>query len=174
MTASRRPDLEPDPHPPTPRSNDRGARSDGPAPDRAYGNLRIQRWLLRIAALVQFTGLPGALLPGEAIEKYSWLMGFGQPDLGPITIYLSGNAGYVFVAFGIVVWVISTDLVRYRPLVTLCGWIYLIAAPAYLSIDLQCPLPWWWVAMDSVSCLIIGAGILWACRPRHVGNAQAT
>ena len=40
------------------------------------------------------------------------------------------------------------------------GWIYLIAAPAYLSIDLQCPLPWWWVAMDSASSLLLGEDVL--------------
>ena len=134
--------------------------------ETAYGNLKIQRWLLRFVAIMLFTGLPGAVLPRMAIEKFSWLMGLGQPSLEPLIIYLSGNAWYVFVALGLVTWIISNDVVRYRPLVILSGWFYLIAGPAYLSIDLQCPLPWWWVALDSVSCLLVGAGILWSCRLR--------
>lgn len=139
---------------------------DEPLAEKAHGNLRVQRWLLRFTAVVLFTGLPGAILPRVAIEKFCWLMGLDKPSLQPITVYLGGNAGYVFFAFGVLVWVISNDVVRYRPLVILCGWIYLFGAPAYLAINLQCPLPWWWVAMDSVSNLLVGAGILWACRPR--------
>ena len=59
-------------------------------------------------------------------------------------------------------WAISRDLLRYQPLVRVCGWIMVIAGPAYLSIDLQCPLPLWWVLMDSLSCLLIGLTLLWA------------
>ncbi len=144
-----------------------------PAPETACGHLALQRWLLRFAAIVQFTGLPGAILPRPAVEKLSWLMGLGQQALDPLMAYLAGNAGYVFVAFGILLWAISNDVVRYRPFVILCGWLYLIGAPAYLSIDLQCPLPWWWVAADTVSCFLIGAGILWACRPRVLSPRPA-
>lgn len=134
--------------------------------DPRWGNVGIQRWLLRVGALVLFTGLPGAILPGTAVKKFSWLMGLDQPSLGPVVIYLAGNAGYVFVSLGLVLWVISNDVIRYRTLVILSGWIFAVGSPAYLSIDLQCPLPWWWVAMDGASCLAIGGGILWACRPR--------
>lgn len=137
------------------------------------GRPTLQRWLLRFVALVLFTGLPGVLHPRAAIEKFSWLMGLGQPNLQPLTVYLGGNAGYAFVALGVLTWVISNDVVRYRPLVILYGWILLIGAAAYLWIDLQSMLPWWWVAMDSVSSLLLGAGILWACRRRTCG-ARAT
>lgn len=128
------------------------------------GRERAQRWLLRSAAMILFTGLPGILLPRVAIEKYSWLMRLEQPNLQPLMVYLGGNAGYVFVVLGILVWLISNDVVRYRPLVIACGWMFLAGGPAYLSIDLQCPLPAWWVAMDSLSCILLGGGLLWACR----------
>ncbi len=147
--------------------------TDPHLPETACGQISLQRWLLRFAALVQFTGLPGAILPRAAVENLSWLMGFGRPALDPLTIYISGNAGYVFVAVGILVWAISNDVVRYRPLVILCGWLYLIGAPIYLSIDLQCPLPWWWIAADTVGCVLIGGGILWACRRRALSPGPA-
>lgn len=129
----------------------------------------VQLWMLRLIIAILLTGLPGVLLPAEAFEKFSWLMGYGQPPLKPMTIYLAGNAGYAYVALAAVVWAISRDLVRYRPLVRVCGWIMVIAGPAYFSIDLQCPLPWWWVLMDSVSCLLIGLTLLWACPPETHG-----
>lgn len=124
---------------------------------------RVQLWMLRMIIVILLTGLPGALLPGEAFEKFSWLMGYGQPPLKPLTIYLAGNAGYAYVALAAVIWAISLDLRRYQPLVRVCGWIMVVAGPAYFSIDLQCHLPLWWVLMDSVSCLLIGITLLWSC-----------
>jgi len=138
------------------------------------GRPMLQRWLLRFAAIVLFTGLPGMLHPRAAIQKFSWLMGLDKPNLQPITVYLGGNAGYVFVALGILTWVISNDVARYRPLVIIYGWILLAGAAVYLWVDLQSMLPWWWVAMDSVSLLLLGAGILWACRRRTCGARTTT
>lgn len=135
-----------------------------PVPETACGNLRLQRWLLRGAAIVQFTALPGVILPRQAVEKLSWLMGLGEPPQVPLLFYTAGGCAYVYLAEGLLLWVISRDLVRYRPLVILSGWIYLIGGPVFLWIDLQSGLPNWWTAMDSVSCLIFGAAILWACR----------
>jgi len=131
--------------------------------------LKAQRWLLRIAVVILLTGLPGALLPAVAFEKLSWLTGYGQPPLTPLTIYLAGNAGYAYVALAALLWAISRDLRRYQPLVRLTGWIFLIAGPSYLSIDLQCSLPWWWILIDSTSCVLLGSLLLLACRPSSSG-----
>lgn len=128
---------------------------------------RVQLWILRLLMALMLTGLPGVLLPARAFEKFSWLMGYGQPPLTPLTIYLSGNAGYAYVSLAALFWAISRDLLRYQPLVRVCGWIMVVAGPAYLSMDLQCPLPLWWVLMDSLSCLLIGLLLLWACPPNR-------
>ncbi len=64
---------------------------------------RVQRVLLRIVAGILFTGLPGALLPGVAFQKLSWLVGHRQYPLTPLVIYVSGNAGYAYTVLG--VWV---------------------------------------------------------------------
>jgi hypothetical protein len=133
---------------------------------RRFARPRLQLWMLRLIIAILLTGLPGALLPGVAFEKLSWLMGYGQPPLVPLTIYLSGNAGFAYVALASVIWAVSRNVARHHQLVRLCGWIMVAACPAYLSIDLQCPLPWWWVASDSLGCLLIGITLLWACPPR--------
>jgi hypothetical protein len=122
--------------------------------------------MLRLMIAILLTGLPGALLPAIAFRKFSWLMGYGESPLVPLTIYLAGNAGFAYVALAALIWVILRDLGRYQSLVRVCGWTMVVAGPAYLSIDLQCPLPWWWTMMDSVGCLLIGVTLLWAC-PIH-------
>ena len=134
-----------------------------PLPESDCGNLRLQRIILRIAAVGQFITVPGAISPHQAIEKLSWLMGFGQPPPGPLLLYTLGGGSYVCVAEGVLLWMLSYNVVRYRPLVIASGWIFLIGAPAFLWIDSQAGLPHWWIAMDSLSCLIFGVTLLWAC-----------
>ena len=137
--------------------------------------LKVQLWLLRICILIMLTGLPGALLPEVAFQKFAWLMGHGRQPMTPLIIYLSGNAGFAYTALGILAWVISRDLPRYQPLVRAVGWVFVIAGPAYLSIDLQCPLPLWWTLMDSLGCLLLGVAILWAApRPSDKSAAGAS
>lgn len=131
-----------------------------------YGNLRMQRILLWISAIFAFTGLPAIVFPALAIEKLSWIIGFGQPPNAPMLFYVTGGGAYLYVAVGVLTVVIVRDVVRYRPLVLANGWIYLVGCPGFLWINLTAGLPWWWAALDSVSCLVIGVLLLWACRPR--------
>jgi len=81
----------------------------------------------------------------------------------PLVVYLSGNADFAYVVIAALIWVISRDLERHHPLVRMCGWVMVVAGPAYLSIDLQCPLPWWWTLVDSAGCFLVGLALLWAC-----------
>ncbi len=136
-------------------------------PEFSCGNTQLQRFLLRIAAIIQFTALPGIILPRQATEKLCWLMGLGQPLMVPMLIYTAGGCAYVYLTAGILFWIASNDVIRYRPLIIACGWIYLVGCPAFLWIDSQAGLPAWWTAMDSLSCLVLGALLLWSCYTRR-------
>jgi hypothetical protein len=137
-----------------------------PTPAAARGNVRLQRWLLRIAAVISFITLPAILLPRQTIEKLSWMVGFGRPPQSALLLYFGAGGSFVYVALGVFFWLFSNDAVRYRPLVLASAWISLLGAPAFLWIDWQCGLPAWWIAMDSFSCLLFGAALLWACSAR--------
>lgn len=125
---------------------------------------RVQRVLLRIVAGILFTGLPGALLPGVAFQKLSWLVGHRQYPLTPLVIYVSGNAGYAYTVLGVWVWMVSRDVRQHRGLVRALGWMLVLGGPGYWSIDMQSGLPLWWVCIDSLGCLGIGTGLLLASR----------
>jgi hypothetical protein len=133
---------------------------DAPSP----GSATIQRWIIRFCALVLFTGLPAVILPGVALEKFAWMMKMPRPTLEPLTVYLSGNTGFIYVAFGVVFWMISNDVVRHQAFVKAIGWILLLGGPIYLSIDLQARLPLWWVLLDAVSCFVMGLTLLLTSR----------
>ena len=146
-----------------------------PSPETAHGHLRLQRWLLRIAAVLAVITIPAVLSPRQAIEQLSWLTGLGHAPQSTLLVYFGGGGTYVYVALGVLLWLFSNDVVRYRPLVLASAWICLLGGPAYLWIETQSGLPGWWVAMDSLSCLCFGVAILWACHasPRQGGTERA-
>jgi hypothetical protein len=62
-------------------------------------------------------------------------------------------------------WMISCDVARHRPLVRFAAYASLIAAPLYWWIDQHTGMPTWWILMDAVVTLIFGAALLWASGP---------
>ena len=128
------------------------------------GSVTLQRWVIRFCAFVLFTGLPAVILPGVALEKFAWMMKMPRPTLEPLTVYLSGNTGFIYVALGVVFWMVSNDVVRHQIFVKAFGWILLLGGPIYFSIDLQAQLPLWWVLLDAISCFVMGLTLLLTSR----------
>lgn len=127
---------------------------------------RLQRLVLRISAAASLIALPAIFVPRLAAEKLSWIMGFGQPPMIPLMLYMMAGGAAVFVGQAVLLWALSTDVVRYQPLVRLMAWCYAVIGPLFLWIDKQAGLPWWWILMDGVGSFAAGAVLLWACYAR--------
>jgi hypothetical protein len=127
------------------------------------GNPALQRLILRVAAVMAWLVIPAVLAPRLVIEKLSWFLGYGQPSKTPLIYYLGAGGSLVYLALSALLWKLSEDVVRYRPLVVFAAWAFLLCGPLYLWIDLQAGMPLWWVSMDSVACVLAGAWLLWAC-----------
>lgn len=137
------------------------------------GNLRLQRLILRVVALLSLIVVPAVLLPNVALEKLAWLLGSGQAPQVPLLTYLLGGGCTVYLAAALLLWIMSGDVVRYHPLVVVVGWVYVVGAPLLLWIAWTAGMPRWWILMDLLSCLITGPALLWACRPRVNRGAAA-
>jgi hypothetical protein len=118
-----------------------------------------QTLALRLAALVMLTGLPGVLLPGQALEKFSWFVGYGQPRLDPLSIFMTADAASASVLLGLILGFLARDPERYQPLVRLLSRAFLVASPVWISLGLQCPLPWWWTASAAAGLLALGLAL---------------
>jgi hypothetical protein len=134
-----------------------------PMPKSERGNPRLQRLVLRIISAVSFIALPAIFAPQMAVEKFSVLLGFGKPPHLPLLIYMTSGASCVYLAQAVLLWLMSCDVVRYRPLIVFCGWAYLAFGPLFLWIDIHAGMPSFQVAADSLSCLVGGAALLAAC-----------
>ena len=126
------------------------------------GHLRLQKWILRLFALVGLSVLPAIFAPHFTIEKLSWLVGFKQPPQAPLLYYLGAAGSCIYLVFSAMLWIISCDVVRYRPLVVFTAWVCVLCGPLYYWIDSMTGMPRWWLLMDSVSCFVGGVALLWA------------
>lgn len=133
---------------------------------RQLGHFRVQRFILRLFAIATLAALPAIFLPHLALEKLAWAVGIKEPPHSPLLIYMIAGGSAVYVAQGALFWVMSTDLVRYRPMIVLIAWMLVLFGPLFVWIHLQSSTPRWWLLLDSLSCLVAGIALLWTCRSR--------
>lgn len=127
---------------------------------------KAQRLILRICAIVALLALPAVVVPRMMAEKVSWAMGFGQPPMTPLMLYMMAGGAAVYVGQAVLMWVMASDVTRYQPLIRIVAWVFLVCAPLFWWIDSQAGIPRWWRAMDSVGSLLAGTALAWACYSR--------
>lgn len=119
---------------------------------------------LRLLALTMTVVLPAVVAPWLAVEKISWLGGFGQPPRLPLLAYLTAGGSAVYLGQAALLWLMSCDVVRYRPLIRLTGFGYLLCGPLFWWIHTEAGMPNWWRCLDSSGCLAGGLILLGASR----------
>ncbi|HEV2663870.1 MAG TPA: hypothetical protein VG324_03120, partial [Blastocatellia bacterium] len=62
---------------------------------------------------------------------------------------------------GISLWILASDVVRFRPLVRLNGASFLVAAPVFFVIDYTTGMPSFWTVIDTLGCAFFGGAMLW-------------
>ncbi len=101
------------------------------------------------------------LMPRSWMEaSHAWL-GLGAMPDGPILMFMIRQASYVYGMHGVSLWVLATDVVRFRPLILLNGISFTLAAPVFFLIDYTSGVPWWWTMVDTLGCGSFGVALLW-------------
>jgi hypothetical protein len=111
---------------------------------------------LRVLAVFVFINGISILLPWTWIDSVVVWGGFGHMPDAVVLHYLLRGAGYFAITFGVLIWVIASDVVRYRPIVITVIAIFLVGAPAFYLIDSIAGLPQWFCLMDFTICLLGG------------------
>ena len=102
---------------------------------------------------------------------YAWLALGDPPKVSAILRYVIGATAFFQGAIGVWLWVMLSDVARYRPLLIATAVIYLVAAPVFHFVDVTAGLPLWWRLYDSIWCLAVGAALVALCR-WSLANAQ--
>ena len=121
---------------------------------------RLQAWLLRLTGLTEILAFIAVVMPRSWMEvSHEWL-GLGQMPGGPILMFMIRQASYAYGMHGLSLWLLATDVIRFRPLIIFNGISFLLAGFVFFLIDYTYGLPAWWIVVDSVGCGSFGAAVL--------------
>jgi len=125
---------------------------------------RMSAFLLRLAGSVELLAFLAVVMPRSWMEiAHTWL-GLGEMPNGAIIMFMIRQASYTYGMHGISLWVIASDVERFRLLIILNAISFLIAAPVFFLIDQTSGMPFWWTLGDTFGCGSFGAALLWLSR----------
>lgn len=119
---------------------------------RAIGNL------LRFLAICWVLSGLAFCLPLTWINSFLGQVGMDPVPVALLMNYVLRGAGLMQVALGALIWVVATDVVRYRPIVVTIIAVHLAAAPTFFLMDSMIGMPFWWRVMD-LMCGVLSGGI---------------
>lgn len=127
-------------------------------------------WLLRIAGTVEILAFFAVIMPRSWMEaSHTWL-GLGEMPHGAVVMFMIRQASYVYGMHGVTLWVLSSDVIRFRPLIILNGISFLLAAPVFFIIDYTAGMPLFWTLPDAFACGFFGAALLFLSKAIERGE----
>lgn len=125
---------------------------------------KLLAWLLRLIGLLEVFAFIAVVMPRSWMEiSHAWL-GLGEMPVSAVLMFMIRQASYNYGMHGVFLWILASDLRRFRLLVLLNGFSFLLAGPIFFIIDYTSGMPWWWSAMDGPSLFLMGAAMLWLSR----------
>jgi hypothetical protein len=126
-------------------------------------------YFLRFIAICQMLAFVAVFVPTKSWLPgwYSWLRLGPTPEVSAVLQYVIGATAYFQAAIGVWLWMMLSDVDRYRRLLMATAVIYLLAVPAFYYIDTTAGLPFWWRMYDCAWCLAVGAALLRLCLARR-------
>ena len=121
---------------------------------------RLQAWLLRASGAVELLAFVAVVMPRSWMEaSHAWL-GLGVMPEGPLLMFMIRQASYVYGMHGVSLFILASDVERFRPLVVLNAISFLLAGPVFFLIDYTAGMPLWWTLGDAAACGSFGAALL--------------
>ena len=92
---------------------------------------QLQAWLLRLIGAIEILAFISVVMPRSWMEiSHAWL-GLGEMPRGPVLMFMIRQASYAYGMHGISLWVLASNVDRFRPLITLNAIAFLLAAPVF-------------------------------------------
>ena len=84
--------------------------------------------------------------------------------MSAILKYVVGATAFFQGAIGVWLWLMLSNVPRYRPILVVTGVIYLVAVPVFWFVDSVAGLPMGWRVYDCVWCFVVGTALIQLCR----------
>ena len=122
--------------------------------------LRLLTLVLRLSGGFLLLAFVAVFIPVSWMEAGHAMAKVGPFPESPIYVYLARSIAALYGFHGLLVLIVSTDLVRYRPLTAYLGWLNVTFGIAMTVIDVTCGIPLWWTLMEGPAIAVTGAAIL--------------
>lgn len=116
--------------------------------------------ILRIGGVMLMTAFFAILLPTDTMDSTHRWLGMGELPRAPITEYLTRSLSAFYGFHGALLWLVSTNVVRFRPIVVYLGWMNVGFGAMLLAIDLTAPLPLMWTLSEGPPLMAVGIALL--------------
>jgi hypothetical protein len=113
-------------------------------------------FLLRFGAVLTGSAFLAIFLPVEWMAATHRWVGLGEFPRTPIVDYLARSVAAFYGFHGVLLFVISTDVVRFRPLVWYVAAMNVVFGFMLLAIDIHAGLPAYWTAFEGPPVVVIG------------------
>jgi hypothetical protein len=133
---------------------------------------RAQAWLLRLAGAVEILAFLAVVMPRSWMETTHLWLDMGQMPDGPVVMFMIRQASYAYGMHGVSLWILASDVERFRPLIIFNGISFLLAALVFFLIDYSAGMPMWWTVGDTVACLFFGVALLWLSLQRNAERSH--
>lgn len=112
--------------------------------------------VLRIAGVVTLAAFPAMLLPVDWMASTHARLGLGEFPRAPVVDYLARSIAALYGFHGVLVLLVSTDPVRYRPIVWFVAAMNILFGLMIVAIDLYAGMPGFWTALEGPPIVVFG------------------
>jgi hypothetical protein len=112
-----------------------------------------------------------AVMPLRFMDAVHRTLGMGPLPGQPIVEYLARSTSAFYALLGALLWALSFDLDRYRPLVHKTGFGLIALGVLLLLTDIQIELPRFWQVAEGPIDTLFGIILVWAGRTRTARRA---
>jgi hypothetical protein len=122
----------------------------------ADNNERNLVFLLRVGAVLTGSAFFTIFLPEATMASVHENLGLGRFPASPLTNYLTRSLSAMYAFHGGLLFVLSTNVRRFQPVIVFVGWATAALGLLLLGIDLRAPMPGWWVFAEGPWVIAIG------------------
>jgi len=115
---------------------------------------------LRVLGSVALLAVFAVIMPHSWMNAIHQRLGMGQLPPEPIVGYLARSTSAFYALLGALLWVVSSDLVRHRPVLRFLGWAIILFGGMLLIVDFVEGMPLWWSLWEGPINMAFGAIIL--------------
>lgn len=113
---------------------------------------------LRGIGLLDLVASLAVVAPRAWIDASHQRLGLGQFPGDAIAGYLARSTSLWYVAYGLLLWYLASDVETYSRLITCVAWVMVAQGFVVAGIDIAEGMPLWWTALEGPCCT--GLGIL--------------